>query len=128
VVVAPAVVDRLRADGLRVREYVVPAGGGVQCTVTPADDLLLAHLGVDLRGVSRLDLVSRIEGAPEVRLRELPFDPGAKELLVVPPVALIRSRPDHVDRVTLVAVGADGRERELGRYEFHHTAWTGPAA
>jgi hypothetical protein len=128
VVVAPAVLDRLRAEGLRIREYAVPAGGGVPCTITPEDDLLLARLGVDLRDVSRLDLVWRLEGTPDdgtARLRELPFDPRARELLLVPPVALIRRRPDHVETLALVSVDAEGGERELGRYEFHHTAWRG---
>jgi hypothetical protein len=124
VVVVPAVVDRLRRDGLRVREYAVPAGGGVQCTITPDDDLLLARLGAELLGVTRLDLVSRIEGAQEVRLTELPFDPRASELLLVPPVSAIRARPDFVERMTLVAVSAEGRERVVGRYEFRHTAWS----
>jgi hypothetical protein len=121
-VVAPAVLDRLRREGRRIREYAVPAGGGVQCTVGPDDDLLLARLGVELRGVSRLDLVSRIDDGPEHRLSDLPFDPASSELLLLPPVALIRERPSHLQTFELRAVAAQG-ETVIGRYAFHHTAW-----
>ena len=37
-------------QGLRVREYRVPAGGRVDCTVTADDDLLVSHLEGDFRG------------------------------------------------------------------------------
>jgi hypothetical protein len=121
-VVAPVVLDRLRREGRRIREYAVPAGGGVQCTVAPDDDVLLARLGVELQGVSRLDLVSRLDDGPEHRLADLPFDSRARELLVLPPVALIRQRPSHVQTFELRAVAAEG-ERIVGRYAFHHTPW-----
>jgi hypothetical protein len=121
-VVVPAVLDRLRREGRRIREYAVPAGGGVQCTVAPDDDVLLARLGVELHGVSRLDLVSRVDDGPEHRVSDLPFDPHAGELLLLPPVALIRARPAHVQTFELYAVAAQG-QRVIGRYEFRHTPW-----
>ena len=121
-VVVPAVVERLRRDGRRIREYSVGAGGAVQCTVSPEDDLVLARLGADLRGVSRLDLVSRLDDGPEERLTDLPFDSLAGELLFFPPVDVIRARPASVERFGLRAVSPDG-ERLLGRYAFHHTPW-----
>lgn len=123
-VIGPAVLERLRLEGLQIREYAVPAGGGVRCSVSPDDDLLLARLAADLRGVSRLDLVSRIDDGPERRLADLPFDARAGELLLIPPVTLIRARPDHLETMQLLDVGAAG-ERLLGRYEFHHSAWGG---
>jgi hypothetical protein len=122
--VVPAVVERLRRDGRRIREYSVGAGGAVQCTVSPEDDLVLARLGADLRGVSRLDLVSRLDDGPEVRLADLPFDSEAGELVFFPPVDVLRARPASVERFELRAVSPDG-ERLLGRYAFHHTPWPG---
>ena len=125
-VVVPAVVERLRRDGRRIREYSVAAGGSVQCTVSPQDDLLLARLGADLRGVARLDIVSRLDDGPERRLADLPFDSEGGELLLIPPVDVIRARPASVERFELRSVSPDG-ERLLGRYSFHHTPWPGPA-
>jgi len=125
-VVVPAVVERLRRDGRRIREYSVGAGGAVQCTVSPQDDLLLARLRADLRGVARLDIVSRLDDGPERRLADLPFDSEGGELLLIPPVDVIRARPASVERFELRSVSPDG-ERLLGRYSFHHTPWPGPA-
>lgn len=121
---APVVLERLRRDGRRIREYAVPPGGAVQCTVGPDDDLLLARLGADLRGVARLDLVTRVDDGPEQRFADLAFDPEAGELLLLPPVHLVRVRPASVERMELRAVSPEG-ERVLGRYAFHHTPWPG---
>ena len=43
-VVSDSFVKRVAEEGLRIREYAPPAGGGVQCTVTAEDDFLIARL------------------------------------------------------------------------------------
>jgi hypothetical protein len=123
-VVLPAVVDRLEREGRRIRTYRVPAGSGVHCTVGPEDDVVLARLEVDLRGVSRLDLVSRIDDGPERRLSDLPFDEAAGELILAAPTPILRERPRHVERLRLLALDPGG-ERLLGEYTFDHTPWPG---
>ena len=50
VVVSDAFLQRAAEEGLRVREYAPPAGGGVQCTVTAEDDILIARLAANLSG------------------------------------------------------------------------------
>jgi hypothetical protein len=124
VAVLPAVVERLRREGRRVREYRVPPGGGVQCTVGPEDDVVLARLVADLRDVVRLDLVSRVDDGPEERHADIPFDPAAGEVMFVPIAEVLRARPAHVDRMRLLAVGTGG-ERLLGEYTFDHRPWPG---
>jgi len=123
-VVLPSVVDRLRVEGRQIREYRVPPGGGVQCTVGPDDDVVLSRLGADLTRVSRLDLVIRVDDGPEERLSDIPFDPEADELLFAASTEWLRSLPVHVQRLRLMAVEAQG-ERLLGEYTFHHTPWPG---
>jgi hypothetical protein len=123
-VVLPSVVERLRVEGRQIREYQVPAGGGVQCTVSPDDDVVLARLTASLEDVSRLDLVIRVGDGPEVRLSDVPFDPGDEELLFAPSADWLRSLPAHVQRLRLVAVEPSG-EKTLGEYTFHHTPWPG---
>jgi putative zinc finger protein len=123
-VLAPLVLERLRRDGRRIREYRVPAGGGVRCTVGPDDDVLIARLGVDLAGVTRVDLVTRVDDGPEQRYADLPFEPAARELIVAPPTDGVRARPAHVERMRLIAVEPEG-ERLLGEYTFDHTPWPG---
>jgi putative zinc finger protein len=124
IAVLPAVIERLHREGRRVREYRVAPGGGVQCTVGPEDDVVLARLVADLRGVSRLDLVSRVDDGPEERLADVPFDPAAGEVMFVPRADVLRARPAHVDRLRLLAVGPRG-ERLLGEYTFDHRPWPG---
>jgi hypothetical protein len=118
------VVERLRQEGRRIREYRVPPGGSVRCTVGPEDDVLLSRLAADLRGVTRLDLAVRVGDGPEQRLSDLPFDAAAGELIVMPPTADLRAAPAHVQRMRLLAVELGG-ERVLGEYTFDHTPWPG---
>ena len=124
IAVLPAVVERLHREGRKVREYRVPPGGGVQCTVGPEDDVVLARLVADLRDVARLDLVSRVDDGPEERLSDIPFDPAAGEVMFFPVAEVLRARPAHVDRMRLLAVGPRG-ERLLGEYTFEHRPWPG---
>lgn len=123
-VVLPAVLERLHREGRKIREYRVAPGGGVHCTVGPEDDVVLSRLVVDLREVSRLDLVARVDEGPEGRLADLPFDPAAGEVMFAPPADLLRAQPAHVQRLRLLAVEPQG-ERLLGEYTFDHRPWPG---
>jgi hypothetical protein len=124
VVVLPAVLERLRREGRKIREYRVAPGGGVQCTVGPEDDVVLTRLAAELGGVSRLDLVTRMDEGPEERLADLPFDPAAGEVMFAPPADVLRAQPAHVARMRLLAVEPQG-ERLLGEYRFDHRPWPG---
>jgi len=124
IAVLPAIVERLRREGRRIREYQVRPGGGVQCTVGPEDDVVLARLLADLRDVSRLDLVSRVDDGPEDRLTDIPFDAATGEVVFAPSADVLRARPAHVERFRLLAVGRQG-ERLLGEYTFDHRPWPG---
>ena len=126
-VLTAAAIDRLRRDGRTIREYRVAAGGGVNCTVAPEDDVLVARLELPPGGAARVDLVSRVDDGEEERLCDLPLEPGASELVLVTPIDVIRSLPAHVFVLRLVAVGPAG-ERPLGQYTFRHSPWPGATA
>jgi hypothetical protein len=118
-------VDRLVGQGVRVREYRLSHNGGVDCTVSPDDELLVAHLAVpSLAGVERLDAVLEISLEPGVerRVEDLPFDDGATEVIYLPNLSRVKASPANVHVVRLVAV-AGGVDAELGRYEFRHRPW-----
>ena len=119
-VVSPWFLDTARQRGVRIREYAVPAGGRVDCTVTAEDDLLVSRLRGDFRGVLRLDLVEQVEGGPEQRVEDLPFDVSRNELIVAQSMPVARSMPTQVLRVRLLAHDA-GADRLLGKYTFAHT-------
>jgi hypothetical protein len=124
VVVTPAFVEAATREGLRTREYRVPPGGRVACTVTPEDDLLLARLEADFTGVSRLDVVTSWEGGLEQRLEDVPVGPDARELILAQPMPAMRALGDVVLRMRLVAREERG-ERLLGEYTFAHSPTRG---
>jgi len=97
VVVSPSFLDTASRQGLRVREYRVPAGGRVECTVTADDDLLLSYLAADFRGVSHLDLVVQVEDGPEHRVFDLPVSPTSAELIVAQAMPALRAMPSSND-------------------------------
>ena len=125
-VLTDAFLRRLAAQGLRLRQYRVPHNGSVHCTVGPDDDLLVARLDAPLAGVERLDvelLGGEVQGVE--RLRDVPFDAAAGEVVIAPRIERIRALPASTSRIRLLAVAPSG-ERLVGEYTFNHTPW--PAA
>jgi hypothetical protein len=119
-VVPAAFVGRMRAAGLRLREYTLEPGGSVNCTIAPGDDFAISHLHVPLAGVPRLDVILDDPTLGRFRLDDVPFDPGVNALTFVPSAALLRSLGTTQQRVRLVAVSGE-QERVLGEYTFNHT-------
>jgi hypothetical protein len=114
-------VERLKALGVRVREYRVRPGGSVMCTVTPDDDLVLAHLHAPLHDVSRLDLVLHdVTQDARTRIEDVAFDPLAGEVVMLPNVSQLRQVAFMTLRVKLLAV-EDAAERVIGEYTFNHS-------
>jgi hypothetical protein len=112
---------------LKVRQYRLPAGSRIECSVAPDDDLLVSRLEAALAGVARLDAVVESSLAPGVehRLEDVPFDPRAGEVLWLPKIVAVKAQPEHTFRVRLLAIESDGGARELARYDFHHRPWAG---
>lgn len=134
VVISPSFLEAAARRGLRVREYRVPPGGRVACTVTAEDDLLVGRLQGDFREVTRLDLVVQVDGGPEHRAVDVPVSPAAPELIVAQAMPALRAMKTSVIRMRLIAREGDGepagrvagalgdRERVVGEYTFAHTA------
>lgn len=121
-VVSAPFVEKMRREGVRLREYRVSPGESVACTIAAADDFVVSRLSADLSGVRRLDLFEDIDdGKVRLAAYDVPFDPAAGEVLVVPPPAALKKMPAHVARVRLVAVDEAG-SRTLGEYTFNHAA------
>ncbi len=122
VVTAPFI-RRLREAGVRVREYRLAPGGSVNCTVTPEDDLVVAHLQAPLENVRRLDLVlDEGFGGARRRLENVAFDPMADTVVLAPSVTELRRLGVTTQRVELVAVD-DAAERVIGTYTFNHSPY-----
>lgn len=121
--ISAAFLEALRREGLRIPEYRVPPGGRAECTLRADDDAVVGRMQAALAGVKRVDALQRLEvggKVSETRLEDVPFDPGAGEVLMLPSTAKLRKLPANTMRVRLVAVGEAG-ERALGEYTFAHT-------
>jgi len=117
-VVTRAFLERLTAEGLRVREYRVAAGGRVQCTVAPEDDLVAARLSAGLEGIGRVDLaICDDSGSERERVRDIPISSAHGEVVFLPRTASLRAAPAGVDHLKLLAVEQE-RERLLAEYIF----------
>src|SRR5262245_52103583 len=72
--ITPKFLEALRREGLRIREYRVPPGGSVNCTLLPGEDAVVGRMQVPLAGVKRLDALTRLDVGGEVteaRLEDL---------------------------------------------------------
>jgi hypothetical protein len=119
--VSPGFLQQIKDSGLRIREYRVPAGGSVACTIAPGDDLVVSRLEAPLAGVRQLDLIFD-DGGTQHRAAHIPFDAASGEVTVIPPVAVIRGWKAATQRMRLVAVNL-GAERLIGEYTFNHSPW-----
>jgi len=121
-----AFVQHLAAQGRQIREYRLPHNGSVNCTVAPGDELLVTRLQAPLQGVERLDAVAvrSLEPGVQRHLQDIPFDPQAGEVVMLPKIAEVKTQPAYTLQITLLAV-ASGGTREVGRYTFRHRPWPG---
>jgi hypothetical protein len=114
-------VARLKETGLQVREYRLPPGGSVNCTIAPEDDLVVAHLHAPLDGIHRLDLVGRDETAgTDWRIEDIAFAPDAGNVAVATDTAMLRRLSFATIKMELRAVEA-AQERVVGSYTFNHS-------
>lgn len=113
-------VAAMKQAGLRLREYELDPGGSVYCTIRAEDDAVVSRMRAPLGGVTRLDVVRMYDGAPEVRLTDVPFDAQAGEVLVIPSAAWLKTMPAFTMRMRLIAVGEAG-EKQIGDYTFNHS-------
>lgn len=118
-------VEALTHAGMRLRQYGMDAGGSVNCTIRADDDAVVSTLRAPLRGVKRIDALSRVSVGgreePEHRVQDVPFDPAAGEVVFIPNPSWLKTMPSLTMNVRLVAVD-EGGERPVGDYTFVHTA------
>lgn len=113
-------IRRIKEAGWQVREYELPAGGSVACTVTPDDDFVVGYLHAPLRDVRRLDVLIDDTTSGKHRANDVAFDPNAAALATVTSTAYLKTLGHSQQRVRLVAVdGAE--ERVIADYTFNHS-------
>jgi anti-sigma factor RsiW len=119
-IISAAFLERMKQRGMQVREYPVSPGGRTYCTITAADDAVIARMKAPLANVARLDVLQIDEaGNTHARHIDVPFDARAGEVLVCPAAAALKTMPSFCDTMRLVTIDAAG-ERVLGDYIFDH--------
>lgn len=119
-IVSESFLKRAADEGLRVRQYAPPPGGGVQCTVTAEDDILIGRLAADLSGAKRVDLCFCDErGVEQTRWPDIPMSLD-DDVLFQYSITYAKASPDHKLIVRLVAIDEEKSERLLGQYTFNH--------
>ena len=124
-VATQALIDRLTADGSRMRHYRVQPGETVQCTVGPDDDLSVTYLSADFHDVQRVDVVLYAHGREWARMDDAPIDRVTGQVIYTTGGDLARTFPSITVRVELRSPEKDGSARVLGEYTFEHTPHTG---
>jgi anti-sigma factor RsiW len=122
-VITEPLLEHMTAQGMRIREYRLAPGERVACTIRADDDAVVSRLRVPLAGVTRVDVLESLDlgdgNVQHRRIEDVPFAPGADEVLALPSAAALRQLPAHTFRVRLVAVDEAG-DRPLGEYTFAH--------
>ncbi|HWQ54586.1 MAG TPA: hypothetical protein VN442_12955 [Bryobacteraceae bacterium] len=129
-VVSEEFLKRAVEEGLRVRRYAPPPGGGVECTVTAEDEILIGRLAANLSGSKRVDLcICDERGVEQLRLPDIPVHPGASSVVFQESITSAKAAPTNKTIVRLFTIDEAGGERLLGEYTFNHTrSLPGPGA
>lgn len=119
-VVTDAILNRLAADGVRIRTYTLDGAGIVPCSVWADDDLVVARIRADFAEAHAVTIVARLASGEEiVRLADVAVRPGQREILNALSAAHLRKLPATNVRVTVTAQIGSG-ERTIAEYTLAH--------
>jgi hypothetical protein len=129
-VVSDLFLQRAAESGLTVREYSVPPGGSVECTVTAEDDILIGRVAANLSGAKRVDMsICNENGIEQLRLPDIPVHPGKTSVAFQESITFLKSAPSFKMIMRLVSLDDTGSEQVRGEYTFNHTrSMPGPGA
>ena len=119
-VVTDAILNRLAADGVRVRMYTLEGRGIVPCAVWADDDLVVSRIRADFTEVDSVTIVTRQASGEEIsRLSDVAIRPGQREILNAFSAAHLRKLPPTRVRMTVTAQIGSG-ERTIAEYTLEH--------
>jgi hypothetical protein len=112
--------NRLAADGMRIRMFTLDGSGVVPCAVWADDDLVVSRIRADFADVDSVTIVTRQASGDEIsRLSDVAVRPGQREILNAFSAAHLRKLPATRVRVTVTAPTGSG-ERTIAEYELEH--------
>ena len=119
-VVTDAILNRLAADGVRIRMYTLEGPGIVPCSVWTEDDLVVSRIRADFTNVDSVTIVARQASGEEIsRASEIAVRPGQREILNAVSAARLRKLP--ATRIEVSVTGqVGGDERTIAEYTLEH--------
>jgi Putative zinc-finger len=119
-VVTDAILNRLAADGVRIRTFTLEGTGIVPCAVWADDDLVVSRVRADFSQADSVSIVTR-QASGEVisRLSDIAVRPGQREILNAFSAAQLRELPATRVQVTVTAQIGSG-ERTIAEYTLEH--------
>jgi hypothetical protein len=122
VIVTEEFVDHAVESGRHVRQYDLAQGQTVPCTISADDDLLVARLAADLRGVAQVDLsFCDPQGVERQRMTDIPVRSDTGRVIFQESTVFAKASPSTTMVARLLAVDDKGGERLLGEYTLQHT-------
>jgi hypothetical protein len=119
-VVTDAILNRLAADGLRIRTFTLEGSGIVPCAVWADDDLIVSRIRGDFEEADSVTIVTRQASGEEIsRLSDIAVRPGQHEILNAFSAAHLRKLPATRVSVTVTAQIGNA-ERTIAEYTLEH--------
>jgi len=119
-VVTDAILNRLAADGVRIRTFTLEGSAVVPCAVWADDDLVVSRIRGDFDEADSVTIVTRQASGEEIgRVSDIAVRPGQHEILNAISAAHLRKLPATRVSVTVTAqIGSD--ERTIAEYTLEH--------
>jgi len=119
-VVTDAMLNRLAADGVRIRTYTLDGSGIIPCAVWADDDLVVSRIRANFDDADSVTIVARQASGAEIsRVSDVSVRPGQREILNAFSAAHLRALPaTRVDVVVTAQIG--GSERTIAEYTLEH--------
>jgi hypothetical protein len=120
-VVTDGILNRLAADGVRIRMYTLEGSAVVPCAVWAGDDLVVARVRGDFSGLDSVTILTRKESGEEIgRQAGIAVRPGQREILNALSAARLRKLPATLVHVIVTGQMASGGERTVAEYTLDH--------
>lgn len=119
-VVSDAILNRLAADGVRIRTFTLDGPGTIPCAVWADDDLVVSRIRADFADVESVTIVTRQASGEEIsRISDIGVRPGQREILNAFSAAHLRTLPSTRVLVTVTTPIGSG-ERTVAEYTLEH--------
>ena len=118
--VTDSFLNQLARDGVRVRTYSLEPGDSVRCSAWSDDEVIVARLRADFKGIAAVDAEMRAPtGETWGQSTDVPVREGATEIVLALPATRIRSAPEGPMRLTLRTSGSPAGT-VIAEYVFNH--------